>query len=163
MIRENCRNALLVALLVSMGTALCQSVAAADPGVGSTFVNSAQITWGDAPPSLPKGAKLVVLYGDPGKEGPFTIRLMMPAGYKVAPHWHSQAEQLTVISGTFYIGLGDKGNAAQAHALQAGGYHSLPGKAHHFAFSKVPTVIQISGSGPFDIFYIDPSDDPQKK
>ena len=71
-----------------------------------SFVNPKDIKWGDAPPSLPKGAKIAVLQGDPGKPGPFVIRLMVPAGYKLAPHWHSQDESLTVISGTLYFGLG---------------------------------------------------------
>src|SRR5947209_5293152 len=69
------------------------------------------IKWGDAPPNLTKGAKLAVLQGDPSKPGPFTMRLSMPAGYKVAPHWHTQAENVTVISGTFMVGMGDKADA----------------------------------------------------
>src|SRR5256885_16668370 len=75
---------------------------AADTVGDSAMVNPANIKWGDAPPSLTKGAKLAVLNGDPGKSGPYTMRLMMPAGYKLAPHWHTQAENLTVISGAFY-------------------------------------------------------------
>ncbi len=126
-----------------------------------TFINSNDIKWGDAPPSLPKGAKIAVLSGDPGKEGPFVIRLMAPAGYKIPPHWHSQTENLTVISGALYLGAGDKMDTAQAHALKAGGFHYLPAKAHHYAFSKAPTVVQVHGQGPFDIVYINPQDDPQ--
>jgi quercetin dioxygenase-like cupin family protein len=128
---------------------------------GQTFINTSDLKWGDAPPSLPKGAKLAVLSGDPGKEGPFVIRLKVPAGYKVQPHWHSQVENLTIISGMLYLGMGDKMDTAQAHVLKAGGYHYLPAKAHHYAFSKTPTVIQIHGQGPFDIVYINPDDDPQ--
>ena len=127
----------------------------------SVAVNPGSIKWGDAPPSLPKGAKLAVLHGDPSKAGPFVIRLMAPAGYKIPPHWHTQAEALTVISGTFYFGMGDKMDATAAQPLKAGGFHYLPPKEHHFAFSKATSVVQVNGEGPFDITYINPADDPQ--
>lgn len=133
------------------------SAALADEAV---TMNPADIKWGAAPPVLPKGAQLAVLNGDPGKPGQFTIRLKTPANYKIAPHWHTQAENLTIVSGALYLGAGDKMDAKAAHALKAGGYHYLPAKQHHFAFSKAPTVIQISGEGPFDITYLNPKDDP---
>ena len=147
--------------------AFCLSVTAlpvwaADAATDQVFTNPKEIKWGDAPPSLPKGAKLAVLYGDPGKPGPFVIRMMAPAGYKIAPHWHSQAESLTVITGTLHLGSGDKLDMGHAHALSAGGYHYLPAKAHHYAFTKTPTVVQINGEGPFDIVYINANEDPQK-
>ncbi|GAB7542813.1 cupin domain-containing protein [Cupriavidus sp. CuC1] len=153
---------LAAGLLLSLGTAM--PACAEEPAMaGMEMVNPSVMKWGDAPESLPKGAKLAVLYGDPGKEGPFVIRLKTPAGYKVPPHWHTQSEYLTVISGTLYLGAGDKMDVAQGHALKTGGFHYLPGKAHHYAFSKTPTVIQIHGSGPLDINYIDPKDDPAAK
>ena len=128
----------------------------------AAFVNVKDTKWGDAPPTLPKGAKLAVLNGDPGKAAPFTMRLMMPANYNLAPHWHTQDENLTIVSGEFYIAMGDKIEKATAHALTAGGFHFLPGKAHHYAFTKAPTVVQIHGMGPFDINYLNPADDPLK-
>lgn len=148
--------ALLIPLLLPF------SVMAQGDATGQSFINPTDIKWGDAPPSLPKGAKLVVLSGDPGKEGPFVMRLKAPAGYKIAPHWHTQNENLTIISGALYLGMGDKVDASQEHALKAGGFHFLPGKAHHYAYSKTPTVVQIHGQGPFDINYINPDDDPQR-
>jgi len=128
----------------------------------SVLINPAGIKWGNAPPSLPKGAKIAVLYGDPSKSGPFCMRLMVPAGYKIPAHWHTQPEALTVISGSFYLGMGDKMDPAAAHALTAGGFHYLPAKEHHFAFSKGASIVQLNGEGPFDINYINPADDPQK-
>ena len=128
-----------------------------------TLINPNDIKWGPAPPSLPKGAKIAVLHGDPGKPGAFNIRLMTPAGYKIPPHWHSNDENLTVISGALYLGMGDNATAAAAHLLKAGGYHFLPGKAHHYAFTKSPTVVQVQSEGPFDINYINPADNPDKK
>ena len=129
----------------------------------SVFTNPDSIKWVDSPPSLPKGAKVAVLYGDPSKSGPFCMRLMAPAGYKIPAHWHSQAEALTVISGTFYLGMGDKMDTGAAHPLKAGGFHYLSPKEHHFAFTKGATVVQLNGEGPFDTIYINPAEDPQKK
>src|SRR3954464_7426658 len=70
----------------------------------AVYFNPGDVKWGPAPPTLPNGAKVVVLYGDPAKSGPFVLRMMAPPGYRVGPHWHSQAEHLTVISGALYVG-----------------------------------------------------------
>jgi hypothetical protein len=152
------RPLVLAAVFLGLSALPAGALAASDMVV----INPGSIKWGDAPPSLPKGAKLAVLYGDPSKAGPFCIRLMAPAGYKIPPHWHSQAEALTVISGTFYLGMGDKMDATAAQPLKAGGFHYLPPKEHHFAFSKASSVVQVNGDGPFDITYINAADDPQE-
>ena len=154
------RIASLVAPVVLLVTPAI--VSAADAPANHVFMNSADIKWMAAPPSLPMGAKLAVLYGDPGKSGPFVIRLMAPAGYKIPPHWHTQAEGLSIISGALYLGDGDKVDRAKAHALKTGGFHYLPAKVHHYAFTKAPTVVQLHGEGPFDITDINPEDDPAK-
>lgn len=138
------------------------AMAAAAQETGSV-TNVQDMKWGDAPPSLPKGGKMAVLYGDPSKDGTFSIRAKLPAGYMVPPHFHSKDENLTVLSGALYIGMSDAVDKKTAHALKAGGFHHLPGKAHHYAFTKVPTVLQISGDGPFDINYLNPADDPRNK
>jgi hypothetical protein len=150
-------------LCSALGAALLASTAAwtADTP-GQIYMNASEVKWGAAPPVFPKGAKMAVLEGDPGKEGPFVARLMMPANYRIPPHWHSKDEDLTIVSGTFYLAEGDKLETKHAHAMKAGGFHHLPAKTHHFAFSKGPAVVQINGQGPFDITYIDPSDDPSK-
>ena len=135
---------------------------AADETPGQIYLNPADIKWGDAPPVMPKGAKIAVLSGDPSKPGPTTMRLMVPGNYKIAPHTHSKDENLTVLSGALYLGMGDKVEPAKAHALQAGGFHHLPGNTVHYAFTKAPTVVQINLDGPFDIVYVNPADDPSK-
>jgi len=129
---------------------------------GSMYMNPKEIKWGDAPPVFMKGAKMAVLMGDPGKAGPFVARLQVPASYKIMPHWHSMDEDLTVISGSFYLAEGDKMEMKGAHEIKAGGFHHLPAKTHHFAYSKGAAVVQINGMGPFDLVYIDPKDDPSK-
>ena len=144
-----------------IAAALC--IAAPAFGADSMIMNKQDIKWGAVPPSLPKGAKIAVLNGDPGKPGQFTIRLQMPAGYKIAPHWHSQDENLTLISGAMYLGMGEKIDKAKATALKAGAYHYLPAKTNHYAFTRgQATVIQVSGEGPFDINWVNPADDPEK-
>ena len=150
----------VLALFFAVASMLSAGAIAAD--TDQVLVNSGDLKWMAAPPALPKGAKLAVLYGDPTKNGAFVIRLMAPAGYRIPPHWHSQTENLTVVSGTLYLGPGDAMDATHAHALRAGGYHYLPAKAHHYAFTKVATVIQVHGEGPFDIVYVNDKDDPQK-
>src|SRR4029077_12639968 len=113
------------------------------------FVNAADVKWGDAPPDLPKGAQLAVLHGDPSKNAPFTLRLKMPAGYKIPPHWHTKDEHLTIMAGTLILHMGDTRDAA-ATDLTGGGFHFLPGKMHHAAEAKGETIVQLDGLGPFD-------------
>ena len=138
------------------------TLAAAPAFADDIIVNSADIKWGAVPPVLPKGGKIAVLYGNPFKPGPYTVRLMMPSNYKIAPHWHTQDENLTIISGTLVLGMSDKMDKKMEHPLKAGGYHFLPGKRHHYAIAKGQTVVQVSGEGPFDINYLNPADDPSK-
>jgi hypothetical protein len=128
----------------------------------AAFVNPTSIQWGDAPPGLPKGAKIALLDGDPGKPGSATVRLKLPANYRIAPHMHSKDEDLTVLSGGLYLGLSDKVEPAKAHALQVGGFHHLPAKTVHYVFTKAPTIVQVHLEGPFDIIYVNPADDPSK-
>jgi len=118
--------------------------------------------WGDAPPVLKKGAKMAVLQGDPGKAEPYTIRLSLPAGYRIAPHSHTQTENVTVISGTLLVGMGDTFDTKAMNTFKPGGFGSILGGVHHFAMSKGSTEVQIHGVGPFDLIYVNPADDPQK-
>jgi quercetin dioxygenase-like cupin family protein len=150
----------------TVSRALAAGVAVA--ALGSLFPVSAmhvgdQIKWGDAPPTLPKGAKLAVLAGDPGKAGPFVMRLSAPAGYKVPPHMHSQVENVTVIKGTLLLGMGDKLDEKAAKSHSQGEFVAIPAKTNHYAIMKGATVVQIHGEGPFDITYVNPDDDPSKK
>jgi len=151
------------ALALAPALAARPAPASAPVEQGQAFIGPKDVQFGPAPPSLPAGAQLAVLRGNPGKPGPFVVRLMLPGGYKISPHWHSQDEYLTVISGTMYIGMGDRYEPSTARGLAAGGFHYLPAKAHHYAYAKKPTVVQINGEGPFDITYLNPADDPQKQ
>ncbi len=126
-----------------------------------TFVLPADIQWGPPPPALPPGSKIAVLKGDPGEEGPFTLRAWLPAGYVVKPHWHPTSESVTVISGEGFMGMGDTLDQAQGHALPAGSFAYVPAAAHHSFWVETETVIQVQGMGPFMIFYLNPADDPR--
>lgn len=128
-----------------------------------TILTAEDVKWTDGPPSLPPGAKAAVLDGDPKKEGLFTMRLKVPGGYKVPPHWHAGYERLTVISGAFHLGLGEKFEEAKARKLPAGAYFSLPPKTPHFAFTSEETVVQISTIGPWTLTYVNPAEDPRTK
>ena len=125
--------------------------------------NENEIKWMDVPPFLPKGAKIAVLQGDPSKDGEFTVRLTFPANYKIPPHWHPTAENVTVLKGTFYLGTGDKIDESTATVLQTGGFASIPATHHHFAFTKEECIVQVHALGPFTINYINPADDPSKQ
>jgi quercetin dioxygenase-like cupin family protein len=121
-----------------------------------------RITWGPAPPAFPKGAQIAVLSGDPSKEGEFVYRLKVPAGYKVAAHTHPNDENVTVMSGTAHIGMGDKLDETKGEALKAGGYIHMPKGMHHYAWFAEDTIMQFNGVGPTGITYINPADDPRK-
>ena len=131
-------------------------------GTWALYVPS-QIPWKPGPSSLAPGAKMAILGGDPSKEGFFTMRLLLPDGYRVAPHWHPKVERLTIISGTLNLGTGDRFDATATKPLPAGTYSSMPPKMTHFASTAGETVLQLSSIGPWQVIYVDPADDPRTK
>jgi hypothetical protein len=128
---------------------------------GHVIIMPDQMKWTAAPPGLPPGSQICVLDGDPSKPGPFTFRAKTPAGYVVPPHWHSQDEHIAVLSGKFSIGEGDKLDKSTATTLGPGGYAMMPAKMHHFAYTDEESTFEVHGIGPFDINYINPTDDPR--
>lgn len=132
------------------------------PASPHVLLGPSGLAWVDAPPSLPPGAKLAVVSGDPGKTGPFAIRVQLPAGYRVAPHWHPTDENVTVLSGTFALGMGEKFEQAMVKDVPPGGYALLPAHMRHFAMAKTATTIQVHGNGPFVLNYVNPADDPSQ-
>jgi quercetin dioxygenase-like cupin family protein len=120
-----------------------------------------RIDWKDGPPSLPPGARFAVLEGDPAKPGPFVIRVKVPDGYKIPPHTHPKPERLTVISGTFHLGMGDTFDAKKGQEMPAGSYGAWPAGMKHYAWVTGETVVQLHGDGPWAINYLNPADDPR--
>ncbi len=126
------------------------------------MVSPQDIQWGAAPPVLPEGAEAAVLFGDPTKEGLFVLRLKMPAGYAIPPHTHPVDEAVTVISGSFQLGMGETADQAGATPLPAGSFFLMPPGMAHFAYTDEETVVQVSTNGPWGITYVNPDDDPRK-
>jgi quercetin dioxygenase-like cupin family protein len=158
--RQSMRHILLattVVLGITGGAVLAQDHKA-------NAISADSVKWGPAPPMLPKGVQIAVLAGDPGKKGPFVVRLKIPPGLKVPAHQHPTDEVVTVISGDFRFGMGDKLDESKAEKLGPGGFVDLPANMNHFAFSGGGEVIvQINSEGPFEIKYANPADDPSKK
>jgi quercetin dioxygenase-like cupin family protein len=125
-------------------------------------VSPDNLKWSAAPPAFPKGAQIAVLSGDPSKEGLYVVRLKLPAGYKVPAHTHPNDENITVISGTFNIGMGDKLDEKKGDALKAGGFFHAPKGMQHYAWFTEDAIVQLHGMGPQGIIYVNPADDPRK-
>jgi len=121
-----------------------------------------ELKWTDVP-SLPAGAKIVVIEGPLNEAVPFTFRLKFPANYQIPAHWHPASEHVTVISGTFNMGTGDKLERSKTKALSAGGVAIMQPKTNHFAWTTGETIVQVHGVGPWAITYVNPADDPRKK
>ena len=148
------------ALLLATATAVSQAPAPS----GHTMLTPGEMKWAPAPPGLPPGAEAAVLDGDPAVAGkPFTLRVKLPAGYKVPPHWHPVDENVTVLSGALMFGMGDRFDEGAMKALAPGSFVSTPKDMRHYVQAKGATVIQVSGIGPFGITYVNAADDPRTK
>jgi len=161
------KRKLFIALVI-VGT-LCAAghlvTMAAHPGAHDKNAFTPEtIPWGPPPPSIPPGAQLAVIEGNPaGSTGDYTVRLKMPDGYRIAPHWHPQRENVTVISGTFKVGMGDTFDQDKMGSFPAGSFAYLDPDMHHYAMASGEVIVQIHGSVPFQINYVNPADDPSKK
>ena len=119
------------------------------------------LKWGAAPPVFEPGAQMAVLQGDPSKAGEeFTVRLRLPNGYKIAPHTHPTAENITVIEGTFLVGMGSTLDRTKMMALPRGAFVSAPAEHAHYAVARGETVVQVHAIGPFALTYVNPTDAP---
>jgi ketosteroid isomerase-like protein/quercetin dioxygenase-like cupin family protein len=126
-------------------------------------VPAAAVKWVDPPPSVPPGARLAVIAGDPSKPEMFTIRLQFPNGYRIAPHWHPTDEHVTVLSGTFAAAMGKTWDDKALANLPAGSYAVMSATMPHYATARGATVVQVHGMGPFVLNYVNPADDPSKQ
>ena len=145
--------AALCALLVAPGPAASQE--------GHTAIAAGDVAFAPGPPTLPEGAEIAVLLGNPAEEGPYVFRIRFPAGYAVPPHTHPTDESITVTSGEFGIAMGEALDRGAASLLPAGSFVNTPMGQAHFAWVEEETVVQIHGMGPFGIEYIDEADDPR--
>ena len=155
---------LLSLSLAAAGPAFAQCATAgapmADAGAPHAMVKASDVKWGPPPDALPPTVQFAVLSGDPGKPGPFAIRIKAPAGFKVGRHWHTADEQVTIIEGDFHLSMGEAGSAHDADFV-AGDYVNLPMKMQHAASTKNGVIVQVNSMGPFEVMYVDPKDDPR--
>ena len=161
--------------LIVLMAVLCLAIAAQPSDTKSTHKSGKaamphnaftpdDVKYGAAPPFIPAGAQLAVLEGNPmGAGGDYTIRLKMPDGYKIAPHWHPKRENVTVVAGTLDFGMGDKFDESAMKPFPAGSFAYLDPNMHHYVKAKGETVVQIHGMAPVQFNYINPADDPSKK
>ena len=153
-----------LALALAVATFSAAVLFVAQPMHAQNAFTPDQVKFGPAPAFLPPGAQLAVLEGDPmASSGDFTIRLKMPDGYKVAPHTHPNRENVTVLSGTLKVGMGDQFDAGKMMSFGAGSFAYLDPSMHHYAMASGDTVIQIHGMSPVKFNYINPADDPSGK
>jgi quercetin dioxygenase-like cupin family protein len=151
------------AIMLAVTVTVSAPKALAQASNGHTMFIANDIKWSAAPPSIPAGAQATVLYGNPGADGLFALRLKLPKGYALAPHTHPKPEIVTVISGTFRLGMGEAADRSKAQPLSAGSFFAMPPGMAHFAFADEETVIQLNSTGPWTLTYVNPSDDPRKE
>jgi quercetin dioxygenase-like cupin family protein len=148
------------ALLALLTVAYLSGTASAQTPAGSVLPPN--VKWEETP--LLPGAKIAVLYGDLAKPGLATFRVLFPSNYKVPAHHHSATENLTVISGTIYDGLGERRDPSKSTAYPAGSFFVLPANSHHSLWTTdQEAVLQVSVMGPFNMTFEDPAEDPRRK
>ena len=147
-----------VSIVLTMLVALVAVAWAAD----HVIVEPQDLQWEEMT-ALPPGAKAAIIEGPMDQATPFIVGVKLPADYKIPAHWHPAIEHVTVLSGTFNLGVGDKLDPAKTHAIPVGGVGIMPPKTNHFVWTKEETIVQVHGVGPWGITYVDPADDPRKK
>ena len=126
------------------------------------MIHPSDLKWVDLP-SLPTGAKIAIIEGPMNKAMPFTVRIQFPANYNLPAHWHPAIERVTVLSGTLHMGMGDKLDRQKTQPLGPGGVMIIQPKTNHFAWTKEEAVVQLNGTGPWGITYVNLADDPRKQ
>jgi quercetin dioxygenase-like cupin family protein len=155
--RQSMKSTLFLVLLGA-------TVLAALPALSQNAFTPDKIEYGPAPTFIPAGAQLAVLEGDPtASTGDFTVRLKMPDGYRIPPHWHPKRENVTVISGNFRVGMGDSFDESKMMTFGPGSFAYLDPSMHHYGMAHGETIVQIHGMSPLQINYVNANDDPSKK
>ncbi len=121
-------------------------------------------TW-QKEPSIPHGAKTLVVYGDPKKSGPYMIRIRMPSGYKMHPHKYSNEQFVTVVKGIYWFGTGERYNPMKMRELRGGSALVIPQGTPSYTWARTEVILQVLGEGPVEnsIEYINPDDDPRQQ
>jgi quercetin dioxygenase-like cupin family protein len=164
---ENAMNGLkrraMLATGLALGLVLDSTVQAQGDPPGTVAILPGDIKWGGNA-AIPPGGQVAMLAGKPGQPGPYAFRVKFPADYKVMPHSHPEERIYTVLSGTWYIGLGETFDPAKLKALPTGSIFVLPAKASHFHWAQSgESIVQVNAVGPTTTDYVVPADDPRKK
>ena len=151
----------LITLGLVAGLATSAHAQAKPAGMEMKIYPAGKFEWKPAPPAMPKGVMIAVLEGAPADAGPFTIRLRFPAGTRVMPHFHGATEHTTVMQGILHIGTGDKFDKTALKPMPAGSFGFWPAGMHHFAEMEGETILQVHGTGPWTVTYVNAADDPR--
>ncbi len=154
-------------LIFSTAALLACSLAAAQsgnlPGRASTTASPMKVVAPEAlqwSPIIP-GAEMAVVAGDPAQAGaPYVLRIRCTDGSKIPPHWHPGDENITVLKGTFLLGMGEKFDLHALRPLTPGNYAFVPKEMRHFGLNNGETIVQVHGTGPFKVNFVNPADDP---
>jgi hypothetical protein len=126
-----------------------------EPAASHKIVHSGDLKW----TPIIKGCDLAAVDGDASAEGlPFVIRLRCSEGTVIPAHWHPTDENLTVLKGTFQVGMGDKYDETKLQTMNTGNFASMPKEMRHFALSKTDTIVQVHAVGPFKVNWVNPAD-----
>jgi hypothetical protein len=157
------RKQLPIAALLFAAVAVAPLPSVAVHPEGFSTAQGTAMKW-SAVPSLPPGASVAILEGPMNEAAPFTARLRFPSNYRIPAHWHPAVKRVTVLTGTLHIGLGEAFDAAKAPPMRVGDFRLIPARTPHFAFTTNEAVeIQLHGTGPWGITYLNPADDPRKQ
>ena len=148
-------------LVIGLAALLPSAAGAQSTAPGVVAVTPDEMQWKASGGLALTGLSQANLIGDPGKPGPYTIRLKFPAGYKLAAHSHPDAREVTVLSGTWLTGYGEKFDAAALKELPAGSFYTEPANLPHFVETRGEVLIQVSGAGPSGRRFVDPADNPK--
>jgi quercetin dioxygenase-like cupin family protein len=150
-----------IATIGALALAVAAAISCSSDSTGPGDPVDASLHWTAAPPVFPAGAEMAVLQGDPGSSSLFTIRLRLPDGYRLAPHTHPTDEHVTVVHGTFLVGMGTSFDEKSMTALPTGGFVTAPANHAHYALARGQTVVQVHAMGPFALTYVNPADAPK--
>lgn len=161
----NIIKSIAVAVTLATGSLAAPAVWAESHAQVPGFISAmaSEIKWADAP-SVGPGAQIAVIEGDLKAAVPITFRLKLPPDFKIGVHTHPVFERVTVLSGTFYFATGDKFDSAKAKAYKVGDAVMIPtGMPMYAETKKEGAIVQIHGTGPWGISFLDPKDAPVKK
>jgi len=147
----------IASLLVATIASAQQIPTKPDAAIGIT---PEAVVWSDGPATLPPGSKMAVLEGSPRAEGMFTMRVRIPAGSAIPPHWHPRQERVTVLSGAVDLGFGTVANKDSVTRYRAGSFYVNPPRVMHYLFFSEATEMQITAVGPWELFTTDPNAPP---